>query len=226
MRPAFGHRAGITLALAVAAACGGADPSWPVTAPAPSASLAALAPGPGGIVLTVGAGSKAVVRVREQLVTLVSPSDAVLSADRVSGRVAMRRDGTFIAGSRITVILDDLRSDNAQRDRFIKQETLRTRTNPLAEFVPARATGLSLPLRADGEVAFKLTGAMTINGVTRDVAFDVTAARVGREIVVTAKNPQPWKFADFGLEIPRVLSVLSIVDEIRLEVQLVAMDGQ
>jgi polyisoprenoid-binding protein YceI len=211
---------------AAASACGGADPTWPVTAAATSAPLSTLAPGPGGIVLTVMTGSKAVVRVREQLVTLVSPSDAVLTADSVSGRVAMRRDGTFVAGSRITVALDDLRSDSAQRDRYIKQQTLETRTYPLAEFTPSRATGLSLPLRADGEVAFKLTGSMAIHGVTRDVAFDVTAARVGREVVVTARNAAPWRFADFGLEIPRVLTVLSIVDEIRLEVQLVATDQQ
>lgn len=131
-----------------------------------------------------------------------------------------------MSGSRITVALDDLRSDNMQRDRFIKQETLNTRAFPLAEFTPTRATGLSLPLRMDGEVTFKLTGTMTLHGATRDVAFDVKAARVGREIMVTAKNASAWRFADFGLQIPRVLSVLSIVDDIRLEVQLVATDGQ
>ena len=217
--------AGISIA-AFAVACGGADPSWPVTEVVPPDGLPALSPGPGGIVLTVGPGSRAVVRVREQLATLVSPTDAVLSADRITGRVAMRRDGTFLAGSRIVVALDDLRSDNAQRDRYIRNETLRTREHPLAEFVPIRATGLSLPLRADGEAAFKLTGTMTIRGQAREVAFDVTAARVGRDVMVTARTATTWRFGDFGLEIPRVLSVLSIVDEIRLEVQLVATDRQ
>lgn len=216
----------VAIALAaVLAGCGGADPSWPVNAPAPSQSLTALAPGPGGLVLTIASGSKAVIRVREQLAVLVSPSEAVLTADRVSGRVALRRDGTFVRGSVVTVALDDLRSDNAQRDRFVKQQTLDTRTYPLAEFTPTRATGLSLPLRTDGEVGFKLSGTMTIHGVTREVTFDVTAARVGREIQVTARNAAAWRFADFGLQVPSVLSVLSIVDEIRLEVQLVATEG-
>ena len=217
--------ASIFAVAAVTAGCGGADPSWPVTEPAPSGTLTSLSAGPGGLVLTVVAGSKAVIRVREQLAVLVSPSDAVLAADRVSGRIGLRRDGSFVSGSRLTVALDDLRSDNGQRDRFVKQETLETRWYPLAEFVPARATGLSLPLRADGEVSFKVSGAMTIHGVSREVTFDVTAARVGREINVTARSAPVWRFADFGLRIPRVLSVLSIVDEIRLEVQLVATEG-
>lgn len=211
--------------LLATAACGGGDPSWPVTANATSGPLASLSAGPGGLVLTVRAGSKAVVRVREQLAGLVTGSEAVLTADSVSGRVAIRRDGSFVPGSTIIVLLDDLRSDNAQRDRFVKEQTLRTRDFPKAEFVPTRATGLSLPLRMDGQVVFRLAGTMTIRGVSREVTFDVKAARVGGEILVTASNAPAWRFADFGLEIPRVLSVLSIVDEIRLEVQLVATEG-
>lgn len=213
--------------VASAVACGGADPSWPVTGshaapPAP----AGLSAGPGGLVLTVAGGSKAVVRVREQLAGFASPSDAILSSDAVTGRIALRRDGTFVSGSKITVALDDLRSDNAQRDRFVKEQTLQTRLHPFAEFVPSRTTGLSLPLRADGEVSFRLSGTLTMHGVSKEVTFGVTASRTPREIHVTAKNDPAWKFSDFGLEIPRVFTVLSIVDEIRLEVQLVATDGQ
>ena len=214
------------VALMVTAVCGGGDPSWPVTANTTSGPLASLSAGPGGLVLTVKPGSKAVVRVREQLARLVTGSEAILTADSVSGRIAIRRDGTFVTGSRIVVLLDDLRSDNGQRDRFVREQTLRTREFPTAEFVPTRATGLSLPLRTDGQVVFKLTGTMTLHGVSKEVAFDVKAARVGAETIVNATNSPAWKFADFGLEIPRVLSVLSIVDEIRLEVQLVATEGQ
>ena len=213
------------VALLAAAACGGGDPSWPVTGNATSGPLASLSAGPGGLVLTVRSGSKAVVRVREQLAGLVTGSEAVLTADAVSGRVAIRRDGSFAPGSRVVVLLDDLRSDNAQRDRFVKEQTLRTREFPTAEFVPTRATGLSLPLRTDGQVLFRLGGTMTIHGVAREVTFDVKAARVGSEVLVTASSAPAWKFADFGLEIPRVLSVLSIVDEIQLEVQLVTTEG-
>lgn len=216
--------ASAVVAVMAAAACGGGDPSWPVTANATSGPLASLAAGPGGLVLTVKPGSKAVVRVREQLAGLVTGSEAVLTADSVSGRVAIRRDGTFVSGSRIVVLLDDLRSDNGQRDRFVRQQTLRTVEFPTAEFIPTLATGLSLPLRTEGQTTFKLSGTMTIRGVAKLVTFEVKAARIGSETIVTATNTPAWKFSDFGLEIPRVLSVLSIVDEIRLEVQLVATE--
>lgn len=224
MRRRSGPCALVLLALVVVG-CGGGDPSWPVTATTTSAPLATLAAGPGGFVLTVKSGSKAVVRVREQLASVVTGSEAVLTTDSVSGRVAIKRDGSFVPGSRIVVLLDDLRSDNAQRDRFVKEQTLRTREFPTAEFIPTRATGLSLPLRMDGQVVFRLAGTMTLHGVAKEVAFDVKAARVGSEIIATATNAPAWKFADFGLQIPRVLSVLSIVDDIRLEVQLVATEG-
>lgn len=220
-------RAALPLLIAlVAAACGGGDPTWPVTGGAAAPSAGQLSAGPGGLVLTIGSGSKAVVRVREQLAGLASPSDAVLSSDSVSGRVAIRRDGTFVAGSRISVALDDLRSDNAQRDRYVREQTLQTRLHPYAELVPTRTTGLSLPLRSDGEVSFRLTGNLTLHGVTKEVTFAVTASRNGREVQVTARNDPPWKFADFDLAIPRVLSVLTIVDELRLEVQLMTTEGQ
>lgn len=218
------------LALVIGAvACAGGDPSWPVTAARAAPPSGTLSAGPGGLVLTVATGSKAVVRVREQLAILTSPSDAVLTSDAVTGRVAVRRDGTFVAGSKITVALDDLRSDNGQRDRYVKEQTLQTRLHPFAEFVPSRATGLSLPLRTDGEVTFKLTGTLTLHGVSKEVSFNVTASRTPRaprEVNVIARNDPAWKFADFGLEIPRVFSVLSVVDELRLEVQLIATEGQ
>jgi len=51
------------------------------------------------------------------------------------------------------------------------------------------------------------------------------STKTGGQITASATNAPTWKFADFGLEIPRVFTVLSIVDEIRLEVSLVANAG-
>lgn len=40
------------------------------------------------------------------------------------------------------------------------------------------------------------------------------------------KRVLAWKFGDFGMQVPRVTSVLSIVDEIRLELEFVAREGR
>jgi polyisoprenoid-binding protein YceI len=76
---------------------------------------------------------------------------------------------------------------------------------------------------ASGEFTFKLTGQITLHGKTKEVTFDVTASRNGNGLTATATAAPTWKFADFGMTAPAVpFRVVSIVDEIRLGVDLVA----
>jgi polyisoprenoid-binding protein YceI len=76
------------------------------------------------------------------------------------------------------------------------------------------------PLPAAGEATFKLTGLMTVKGVQKEVTWDVTAKRNAGQL--EGKATTAVKFGDFGMTPPRVASVLSITDEIRLELELVA----
>jgi polyisoprenoid-binding protein YceI len=76
---------------------------------------------------------------------------------------------------------------------------------------------------SSGEFTFKLTGQITIHGVTKEVTFDVVAKRSGNELTATATATPSWKFADFGMSAPSVpFRVVSVVDEIRVAVDLVA----
>lgn len=214
------------------ASCGGAVQPAPSATPwAPQAATAtpiatAEATTPtataGAITFTVQAGSKAVVRVNEQLADRTLPNDAVLTSEKVSGEFTLNADGTFASASKIAVDLNALSSDSRQRDSFIKDNTLQTRRFPEAVFVPVRAAGLTLPLAASGDMTFKITGQMTIRGVTKELTFDVKATRSGSDLVATANVAPAFQFGTFGMEQPRVFSVLSIKDEIRLEVALVA----
>lgn len=220
----------IALAVAAAAALACASPAVPApdatTTPAAAATqTAAASPERGALTFEVQPGSKAVVRVREQLAGLSAPNDAVLEVSEVKGGFGVRADGTFTADSKISVGLEALRSDSNTRDSFIKGTTLAVRRFPTADFVPIRAVGLPAPLPAGGEWTFQVVGKMTISGVEREVSWDVTARREATGVTASAKNVPTWKFSDFGLQVPRVASVLSIVDEIRLEVELVARQG-
>ena len=213
-------------ALLLAAACGGAAAPQPTAEP--SASPSPTPPGTvsaaGPWTFTVDPSSKATVRVREVLAQIRAPSDAVLTATGLKGSFTLNADGTFAATSKITADLTTLRSDQGQRDQFIKDNTLQTRRFPTAEFILDKAGALPLPLPASGDFAFTLSGRMTIHGTTKTVTFDVTARRDGARLTATAKANPSWKFEDFGMQQPRVASVLSIEDDIRVEITLVATE--
>lgn len=213
------------------AACGGA--AAPATAPtvvattsSPSPTASAATTSTNAVTTgtwTVSDTSKATVRVREQLVGVNLPSDAVLVATGATGTFIMKDDGTFSSDSKITFDLTTLASDQRDRDNFVKMDTLQTRQFPKAEFVPTKTSGLTLPMPASGEFTFKLTGQMTIHGTTKEVTFDVSAKRSGNELTATATAAPTWKFADFGMSAPSVpFRVVSVVDEIRVVVDLVA----
>jgi len=225
------RRALLLIGSSLLAACGGstaltgsATPAATTSAPATSApATATTAPSTGGVVWTIASASKATVSVREQLVGVSLPSNAVLVATGAAGSFSVNADGTFSGDSKITFDLTTLTSDQKDRDNFVKMDALAVRQFPTATFVPTKATGLTLPLAANAEVTFTLAGKMTIHGVTKDVTFDVVAKRVGSQLTATAAANPTWKFEDFGMRAPSVpFRVVSVVDEIRLVVELVA----
>lgn len=216
-------------------ACGGAAVA-PTASPAPTAVASTATPTPTATATasatnatvatgtwTVSDTSKATVRVREQLVGVNLPSDAVLVATGATGTFVVKDDGTFSPDSKITFDLTTLASDQRDRDNFVKMDTLQTRQFPKAEFVPTKTSGLTLPMPASGEFTFKLTGQITIHGKTKEVTFDVVAKRNGNDLTATATATPTWKFGDFGMSAPSVpFRVVSVVDEIRVVVDLVA----
>ncbi len=211
--------AALALLLLLQTACGGAaspSPSPAVVTNAPTASPTATAvttsaPQANAITWTVDASSKATIKVREQLVRLPSPIDALITITGAQGSFTLNSDGTF------AVTTDDRqRTDSIRRDPL---EVTRFRTS---ELVPKTTTGLTLPLPSSGEFTFKLTGDLTLHGVTKSVTFDVRATRGDGKLIATATANPSWKFGDFGMQPPTSFSVLSIVDEIRMEFALVA----
>jgi polyisoprenoid-binding protein YceI len=219
--------AAIIVALA-AAACGGTAsvavaPSPTASTPAPT-SAAPTTPAPvAALQWTVTDKSKVTVRVREQLASLTFPSDAVLVATGAKGTFQVNDDGSFVPGSQISFDVSSLTSDASQRDSFVKQSVLATRQFPTAVFVPTKATGVALPLAAGGHFTFTLTGKLTIHGTEKDVTFSLDATRSGGDLTATATLNPTVTFEDFGMPQPAAPGrVLSVVDEIKLTVDLVA----
>lgn len=161
-------------------------------------------------------GNEVRYRVREQLASLDFPSDAVGSTADVSGTLLIDEHGAIVGDeSRFVVDLTTLRSDENRRDRYIQDRTLETGRYPTSEFVPREVEGLPDPLPTEGQFSFQVSGDMIIHGVIRPLTWDVDAEVVDGALVGTAMVSFP--FSTFDMQVPRVMVVLSVEDNIRLE---------
>ena len=227
--PAASRLVAITLLLIVA--CGGpASPAAqktesPTATPTPTAVITS-APQANAITWTVDGTSKATIRVREQLARLPAPNDAIITIGGAQGSFTLNPDGTFASGSKITLDMTTVTTDDRQRTDTIKRDPLEVTRFRTSELAPMKANGLSLPLMRSGEFTFQLVGDLTLHGVKKSVTFDVKATRTDGKLTATATANPSWKFGDFGMEPPSSFSVLSIVDEIRMEFALVANEAR
>lgn len=191
----------------------------PVAAPTADPSTTQAASSSAVRYTIVPDGTKAGYRVREQLASLKAPSDAVGTTGEVTGSIVLGPDGKVDSDqSKITVDMASLKSDSSMRDGYIKGRTLDVAQYPTATFVPTAITGLPSPLPTSGQHTFTVTGNLTAHGVTKPVTWDVTAAANGKN--VTGQASTAFKFEDFGMTPPSTMMVLSVVDNIKLEVTL------
>jgi polyisoprenoid-binding protein YceI len=193
---------------------------------APTAAQRAGGPAPTagpttGVRLDVADGSRAVYRVREQLAGISFPSDASGATNAVGGTLVIRADGSVDgAQSKFTVDLRTLKSDQDQRDGFLRgPRGLNTEKFPLAEFVPRRAVGLPwpFPATAPAQAGFQFVGDMTVYGMTSEVTWNVVAT-FGNEVVAGRANTD-FTFAKFGIPKPTLARLLSVDDNIHLELE-------
>ncbi|HUF28467.1 MAG TPA: YceI family protein [Gemmatimonadaceae bacterium] len=161
-------------------------------------------------------GNEARYRVREQLAGFELPNDAVGATSTITGAIVIDADGTLNrAESRIVVDLRPLRSDRDRRDRYLQNRTLETEQHPTVQIVPTAVRGLSLAQPLTGSRTFELVGDLTVKGVTRPTTWQVTARFEPERVSGSAATV--FGFEEFGLTKPRVASVLSVADSIRLE---------
>jgi polyisoprenoid-binding protein YceI len=176
-------------------------------------------------VSAVPGASEARYRAHEQLVAQTLPNDPIGRTTDVSGELLLTPDGGVdSAASKIVVDLRTLTSDEEDRDEYIQRETLQTAQFPYAEFTPTSVSGLPMPLPTSGSSSFQLTGPLTVHGQTKVVTWDSTASFTGNVAVGTASVKV--KITDFGMTPPQIFPVLSIQDELTLEIDYRASIAQ
>jgi polyisoprenoid-binding protein YceI len=163
--------------------------------------------------------SEALYRARETFVNQPGPAEAVGRTQDLEGELQLESDG-LLRGRILSMRIDlrTLTSDQARRDSFIRQNTLRTDQFPYAEFRSTETAGPAV-MRPGEEATFQIPGLMTVKGNDHPIVWDARARLDGDTITGTASARV--KLTDFGLEPPR-LAILSVEDEMTWQVDIVA----
>lgn len=155
-------------------------------------------------------------RVQEEL--------ASVGAKSAVGRTPLVVATLTIDGDQVTSVVIDadltgLKSDAPHRDGALKGQALETDTFPDAGFT--LTASIALPAGTAAGEAIEVTGVgdLTLHGVTRPVEVSLEAQLVDGRIVVVGSLP--ILFADYDIDKPSAMGVLSVDDHGLMELLLV-----
>jgi polyisoprenoid-binding protein YceI len=144
----------------------------------------------------------------------------------ISGDIAL--DRTNVTNSQIgdiTINVSEFKSDNNQRDGFIRKNFLESNKYPYATLTGVTAIGLPSGAYTDGtSLNFQIKGTLTVHNTPRDTTFDATGTWANGTLVIHAVTE--LNMSDFGNKVPDIGGLLKVDDALRLEVNLVARESQ
>ena len=154
-------------------------------------------------------------RVQEELAN-IGGHTAVGRTPNVSGSLTVK-DRTVTAAT-ITADLTTLVSDDDRRDGQLRRQALETNAFPEATFKLTEP--INLPAAGeDGSLQQgTISGELTLHGVARPVKVPIQGRLEGGVVVLTGSIE--IQFADYQIERPRSMIVLSVADHGTMEFQL------
>ncbi len=165
-----------------------------------------------GVTFLVSDGSEATFTVQEQLTTLPLPNDAVIRTTGLSGEIHL--DGR---PSTIMLNLKSMRSDQRFRDRYVSGTMFRgfsTGTFTVDSVSPPDG------FASGEEVVTQATGTLDIRDVQLPITFDIQARDDGNVLFILGRTTFTWD--ELGITKPTARSVVSVEDEVRVEILLSA----
>jgi polyisoprenoid-binding protein YceI len=122
-----------------------------------------------------------------------------------------------------------LKTDNEFRNRALRGQILQSERDEyeFAEFVPTTLLGLPETLPTNATVTFQIKGNLTVRGVTREVTFDASLTPIN-ETRLEGTAQTLVNYQDFSMSIPEAPGVANVSDDVRLEIDFVALlaDGE
>lgn len=198
---------------------------------APTATSAATATAEGAATATAGgsadgslegtwtlvaADSFVGYRVKEELVS-VGATEAVGRTSAVTG--SLEFDGSAITAVEVFADLTQLKSDDDRRDGRLRSQGIEWGTFPEASFVLAEPIALD-GVPAEGEtISATAVGDLTLHGVTNRVEFPLEGTLSNGLVVVVGSLL--IQFADYDMEAPSAMSVVSVEEQGMIELQMV-----
>lgn len=159
-------------------------------------------------------GTFAGFRIKEELAG-IGNTEAVGRTGGVSGSFTI--EGTTVTDASITVDLSTITTDESMRDRKV-QEALSTGEYPEATFMLTTPIELGSDAGSGDTIEVTGQGELTIHGVTNQVSVPLQAKLVNDTVVVVGSVD--ISFADYGVEVPSSMKVLSVEDHGTVEFQL------
>jgi polyisoprenoid-binding protein YceI len=157
---------------------------------------------------TVGPGSQAGYRAKEQFINQPSETEAVARTSKVTGSMVVSVAGgtVKISQMKFTVDLGSLVSQDKyatyqvyQRDFFVRSIYLQTSQFPTAVFT---SDGVSFPLPSSGPASVDVAGKLMVHGVTKDVTAHVQAQAGGAQAEVAGSIAVDMR--DFAIAPPDI----------------------
>ena len=157
-------------------------------------------------------------RVTEQLARLSYPIDAVGYTQEISGSIYIDKNGKPTSDSLIHINLSSIKSDETRRDDYLRGNSLETDKFPDAYFLVKDLKNLNisdLTSLTQNEIKFQMIGDLTIHGVTKSKIWNVEAkTELGS---LKGKASMSFPFSDFDMNIPSLFFIISVEDNITLE---------
>lgn len=191
------------------------------TADAPATAAAAAIPSGAVVAQIVPEESEARFIIDEVLNN--APKTVVGTTNQVAGEIAI--DAQDPSKTRVGIIQVNARTlttDSNMRNRAIKNQILSTDQYEFITFTPSETLGLPQSGTVGESYTFQLAGDLTIRDVTLPVTFDVTA-KATSPTRFEGSAQTTIRYADYGIRIPQVRQVASVSDQVRLEIDFVAV---
>ncbi len=161
-------------------------------------------------------GSVAGYRIDEELAGIGGTTAVGRTSDVVG---TMSLDGATIASVDVVVDMTTLQSDDSRRDGQLRRRGLETNTFPEARFTLIESIDLGSVPAVGEPVAATAVGELELHGVVRQVEIALEGQFVDDRTIIVVGSTE-IVLADYDIEPPTGLSVLSVEDRGLLEFQL------
>ena len=148
----------------------------------------------------------------------VTTAPSVAERDVVRVRTDVVNAEIDLAGgeSNVTIDLHSLSSDEQFRDRYIRQVMFPS--SPTASFTVDGIEGVAESLSEGETITRSVEGVLSIRGIEAPLTFEVEARLDGEVLHVLGRTTFTWE--QLEIPVPTARSVVSLADEVRVEVLL------